>query len=139
MTVPTRILAAGIDTLYASARGVINSGHLATALELRKAAEPGAEGTMWEIPALERTFIVRPYGWAKGRYPAWLSSPAIDVMLGAPEPVPPVYVQLRSAFIHQAEQQSPSMRLSESRGISSPAARTTRHRAYQTTSSARST
>ncbi|MGI8608429.1 MAG: hypothetical protein ACR2MY_04260 [Candidatus Dormibacteria bacterium] len=93
-----KILSAGVDSLYLSApgklRGDLNDELAAKRLEAISTGEPVAM-----MLASGASFVLKEHGW-RG-YPYWLSSPWVDVMIGAREPFPPVYVQLSSAYLHQ--------------------------------------
>jgi hypothetical protein len=94
-----RVIAAGIDSLYASARGTVHPDHLATALERRTAAAEAGEPAMWSLDAIEETFLVRPHGTRC--FPVWATSGAMDVWLGDRQPFPAVHLRLFSRFIHR--------------------------------------
>lgn len=92
------ILSAGVDSLYVSAPGKLRDG-LVEGLAAKRAEAAGAgEPAAFKLPS-GAGFVVKAHGW-RG-YPYWLSSPWLDMMIGAHEPFPPVYIQLRSAYLHQ--------------------------------------
>jgi hypothetical protein len=93
------VVAAGVDSLYASAPGVPNQEALATALAHRAAAADLGEPSIWHLPEAQRDFLVKPHGWH--RYPVWLHSPAMEVSIGDGRSLPALYLRLHSAFIHQ--------------------------------------
>jgi hypothetical protein len=91
-----RVLSSGIDSLYASAQGVVHEGLLEVFQNMRELC-PG-EALPFEFRPGEGYFLLRPHGW-RG-YPFWLSSPAWEIMVGAASPFPPLYVQLHAWFLH---------------------------------------
>jgi hypothetical protein len=95
---PTRIsiLAAGVDTIHASAAGSLKPGLQRELTELR--AEAGESGLSLDLGANPVGFILQPHGW-RG-YPLWLRSARIELMLGAADPFPPVFIQWHSPYIH---------------------------------------
>lgn len=93
-----KILSAGVDSLYVSAPGKLREGIAEELAAKRLEAASSGEPAAIKLPS-GASFVLKSHGW-RG-YPYWLSSPWVDVMLGAREPFPPVYVQLRAAYIHQ--------------------------------------
>lgn len=91
-----RILASGVDSLYASVRGRLRAGLLESLTEKRAAA--GKDGAVLSFGDQDGHFLLRQHGW-RG-YPFWLSSPRYELFLGAADPFPPGYVALHSSFIH---------------------------------------
>lgn len=91
-----RVLAAGVDTIHASAPGVLRPVLREQLAELRRNA--GADGSAVALGDNPEGFILQPHGW-RG-YPIWLRSSRIELMLGAVEPFPPVFIQWHSPFIH---------------------------------------
>lgn len=91
-----RILATGVDTIHASAPGVLIPGLREELAQLRTSA--GNDGLPLEVGDNPEGFVLQPHGWR--RYPIWLRSARIEVMLGACDPFPPVFVQWHSPFIH---------------------------------------
>jgi hypothetical protein len=91
-----RVLSAGIDSLYASAHGVLYEGLLDVFRNMRELSH--GEAVAFEFAPDKGSFLLRPHGW-RG-YPFWLSSPAWEIMVGAAKPFPPLYVQLHSWFLH---------------------------------------
>ena len=90
------ILAAGVDTIHASVPGALRSGLRQELGGLRSQA--GADGSAVDLGENPEGFILKPHGW-RG-YPIWLRSARIELMLGAVDPFPPVFVQWHSPFIH---------------------------------------
>lgn len=91
-----RVLASGVDTLHASAAGVLLPGLRQELGELR--ADAGSDGLAVDVGDNPEGFILQPHGW-RG-YPIWLRSARIELMLGAVDPFPPVFLQWHSPFIH---------------------------------------
>lgn len=91
-----RVLAAGVDTIHASAAGVLLPGLRQELAELR--ADAGTAGLAVDLGDNPEGFILQPHGW-RG-YPIWLRSARIELMLGAVEPFPPAFLQWHSAFLH---------------------------------------
>jgi hypothetical protein len=91
-----RVLAAGTDTVHASAAGALRPGLKQELSELR--ARAGENGLNVDLGANTEAFILQPHGW-RG-YLIWLRSARIELMLGAPDPFPPVFIQWHSPFIH---------------------------------------
>jgi hypothetical protein len=91
-----RVLASGIDTIHASAAGTLRTGLKQELAELR--AHAGESGLSVDLGANPEGFILQPHGW-RG-YLIWLRSARIELMLGAADPFPPVFVQWHSPFIH---------------------------------------
>jgi hypothetical protein len=92
-----RVLSSGVDTLYFSSRGKLRDGVM-EALEVCR-TEGGGQRLRFEFGEGGTAFVHREHGW-KG-YRHWLVGPGFDVMVGVSEKFPPVYVQLRSDFIHE--------------------------------------
>jgi hypothetical protein len=90
------ILAAGVDTIHASAAGSLKHGLQQELTELR--AQAGETGLALDLGSNPEGFILQPHGW-RG-YPLWLRSARIELMLGAANPFPPVFLQWHSPFIH---------------------------------------
>ncbi len=93
---PIRILACGVDTIHASASGVLRQGLREELAELRSHA--GAEGSAVDLGENPEGFVLQPHGW-RG-YPVWLRSARVEVMLGAVDPFPPVFLQWHSPYLH---------------------------------------
>jgi hypothetical protein len=91
-----RVLASGIDSLYASVRGELVDGLLEVLAELRRAS-PDADVPL-SLRGSSPDTLLRRYGW-RG-YPFWLSSPGYEIAVGAPDPFPAVYLQLHAEHIH---------------------------------------
>ena len=91
-----RVLASGVDSLYASVPGELKDGVIAMLIEHRAKTDKG--GAVMTFREEDGHFLVRPHGW-RG-YPFWLSSPRYEVFVGAAAPFPPVYVALHSPYIH---------------------------------------
>ena len=90
------LLTSGVDTIHASAPGALRPGLRQELGELR--GQTGADGSMVDLGDNPEGFILKPHGW-RG-YPIWLRSARIELMLGAVDPFPPVFVQWHSPFIH---------------------------------------
>ena len=90
------ILAAGVDTIHASAAGSLKQGLQRELTELR--ARAGETGLALDLGSNPEGFILQPHGW-RG-YPLWLRSARIELMLGAADPFPPVFVQWHSPYLH---------------------------------------
>ena len=91
-----RVLASGIDSLYASARGELVDGLLKVLTELRRIS-PDADVPL-SLRGSDPDLMLRRYGW-RG-YPFWLSSPRYEIAVGAADPFPAAYLQLHAAHIH---------------------------------------
>ena len=91
-----RVLASGVDSLYASVRGRLRAGLVESLTEKRAAA--GKDGAVMCFREEDGHFLLRQHGW-RG-YPFWLSSPRYELFLGAADPFPAAYVALHSSFIH---------------------------------------
>ena len=91
-----RVVASGIDSLYASARGELVDGLLQVLTELRRAS-PDADVPL-NLHGGPPDLMLRRYGW-RG-YPFWLSSPRYEIAIGAADPFPAAYLQLHAAHIH---------------------------------------
>lgn len=85
-----------MDSLYVSAQGTLTDATLATVAEKRDEAREAGEPARMDCVGHE--FLVREHGW-RG-YPYWLSSPSMELFLGAADPFPTAYAQLHSAHIH---------------------------------------
>jgi hypothetical protein len=95
-----RVLAAGVDSVYASVAEGLAVDRLADGLAHRGQAQDFGEDVPWEIPGTDRTLLVKPRSFRT--YNVWLSSPTMDVRIGPDgEHRPPACLELRSAFIHQ--------------------------------------
>jgi hypothetical protein len=92
-----KILSAGVDSLYLSAPGKLDQGLTEVLGAKRAEAASAGEPTAFKLSS-GASFVLKEHGW-RG-YPYWLSSPWLDMMIGAQEPFPPVYIQLRSAYLH---------------------------------------
>ncbi len=93
---PIRILAAGLDTVHASAAGSLRHGLRRQLTELR--AQAGQTGLALDLGSNPEAFILQPHGW-RG-YPLWLRSARVELMLGASDPFPPAFVQWHSPYLH---------------------------------------
>ena len=92
------ILNAGVDTLHLSAHGALQAGLLAYAQALQAAAREVGEEPVVADEGAPFALAVRPHGWRS--YPVWMSSPNIELALGAAPPFPPVFVQAHAAYLH---------------------------------------
>jgi hypothetical protein len=91
-----RVLASGIDSLFASVRGQLIEGVLVALADVR-ALNPDIE-VPCSFDGGPADLLLRRHGW-RG-YPFWFSSPRYELHLGASEPFPPAYVQLQAEHIH---------------------------------------
>jgi hypothetical protein len=91
-----RVLASGIDSLYASARGELVDGLLQVLTELRRFS-PDADVPL-NLHGGPPDLMLRRYGWRGYRF--WLSSPRYEIAVGAADPFPAAYLQLHAAHIH---------------------------------------
>jgi hypothetical protein len=96
---PLRVLAAGVDNVYASVRDGLDEQRLAEAICHRAAAYDADETAVCTIPTTGRRLLAKPHGYRK--HVTWYTSPDMDVMIGADRNRPAVLLQLRSAFIHR--------------------------------------
>jgi hypothetical protein len=92
-----RVLASGVDTLYFSSRGTLREGRMES-LEVCR-AQSGGNPLPIAFGEGGGAYVHVGHSW-RG-YPHWLKAPGFDVMVGASDPFPPVYVQLRAQFIHE--------------------------------------
>jgi hypothetical protein len=92
-------LAAGVDSLYLSARGTFREGLEATLVSGKAEAENTREPAVLTFGESGSMFLVRPHGWR--RYPFWLTSANVELFVGASDPAPAVHVMLRASFIHR--------------------------------------
>ena len=83
------LLTSGVDTIHASAPGALRPGLRQELGELR--GQTGADGSMVDLGDNPEGFILKPHGWRGS--PIWLRSARIELMLGAVDPIPPVFVQ----------------------------------------------
>jgi hypothetical protein len=91
-----RVLSAGVDSLYLSVRGELWDGLLPALADIRALGDE--DGAVVQLHDDDYAFLMRPHGW-RG-YPFWLSSPNVELMIGAAKPFPALYTMLHSAFIH---------------------------------------
>lgn len=98
MTRNFRVLGAGIDSVYLSARGTLRDDLLPRLAQQRSEAELSGEPVVVEFAAGESAYLLRPHGWRRYRY--WLTSANVELFVGTAEPFPPVYVMLHSAYLH---------------------------------------
>lgn len=91
-----RVLAGGIDSLFASVRGELIEGVLVALGDVR-ALNPGSE-VPCSFGGGPPDLLLRRHGW-RG-YPFWFSSPRYELYLGASKPFPPAYVQLHAEHLH---------------------------------------
>src|ERR1700737_3386090 len=75
-----RVLAAGIDTIYASVRQPLDNNRLADAIAMRSRAVATDDPVPWEIQGTDRTFLVQPR--SQRGYQVRLAAPSLDVWLG---------------------------------------------------------
>ncbi|MHB8510113.1 MAG: hypothetical protein ACYDGR_15975 [Candidatus Dormibacteria bacterium] len=92
-----KVLSAGVDSLYLSAKGELREGVIELLASKRDEAR-AAGGASVVAFSPEDSFLIREHGW-RG-YPFWLSSPSRELFLGAADPFPTAYLQLHSAHIH---------------------------------------
>src|SRR5262249_2226974 len=98
MTEGLRVLASGIDTLHASARGVVRPEVWDLLEEAKRRAQAEEEEVSLDFPVTSGAFLIRPHGW-RG-YTHWLSSPDFELMLGRSEKFPAIVCQLHAAYLH---------------------------------------
>jgi hypothetical protein len=91
-----RVISSGVDSLYASAKGKLWDG-LPSVLRNMRELNPDQE-IVFDLHAEAGSYLLRPHGW-RG-YPFWISSPTHEFYLGASHPFPPLYVVLRSWYLH---------------------------------------
>ena len=91
-----RVLASGIDSLYASVRGELVEGLLMLLAELRRSI-PDSEIPL-SLSGGDPDLLLRRFGWRN--YPFRFSSSKYELFVGAPDPFPPVYLQLHAEHIH---------------------------------------
>jgi hypothetical protein len=92
------VLAAGLDSVYVSAHGVLPKGLLDVLRGLQQDAVAEREPVVIELREDAGAFLLRPHGW-RG-YPVRMDAPNYTVCIGAAKPFPPVYVMVRSSFLH---------------------------------------
>lgn len=92
------VLAAGLDSVYVSARGVLRHGLLGVLQNIQRTAAEDREPVVIELRDDAGAFLLRPHGW-RG-YPIRMDAPNYTVCIGATKPFPPVYVMVRSSFLH---------------------------------------
>jgi hypothetical protein len=98
LTSSVRVLAAGIDSLYVSFKGDVDTAWL-DGLELLKVKAQDA-GQSQLVPTAEgRKALVQPSGWGSYRY--WLRCGDFDVFVGRGRSLPAVYARVASEFIHE--------------------------------------
>ena len=93
-----RVLASGVDTLHASARGVVRPNVWNFLEEAKRRAQLAEEEVALDFPVTSGAFLIRPHGWRGYTY--WLSSPDFELMLGRSEKFPAVVCQLHAAYLH---------------------------------------
>lgn len=91
-----KVLASGVDSLYASVPGQLIDGVTQALAATKELGD--ADGTVLNLREEDGHFLLRRHGW-RG-YPFWLSSPRFELFVGAAAPFPPVYVALHSTYIH---------------------------------------
>lgn len=94
---PLTICSAGVDSLYVSFAGAVDVRLLGHLEELRLQAQ--ADGAPVSLPAGERRMIVHANG--SGHYRYWLQCPDFQVLVAQGRKLPPVYMKLSSAYLHQ--------------------------------------
>ncbi|MDQ6876267.1 MAG: hypothetical protein M3082_00935 [Candidatus Dormibacteraeota bacterium] len=92
------MLAAGIDSLYVSFMGEVDTARL-DGIELLKVRAQESGQAQLLIAADGRKALVQPTGWGSYRY--WLRCGDFDVFLGRGRSLPAVYARLASEFIHE--------------------------------------
>ena len=97
LTSSIRVLAAGIDSLYVSFKGEVDTAWI-DLIELQKvkALETGQPQL---VSAADRKALVQPSGWGSYRY--WLRCGDFDVFLGRGQSLPAAYARIASEFIHE--------------------------------------
>lgn len=100
MSGTVRVLAAGVDSLYASVPDGLTIDGLAEAINHRAMAQDSADTAVWEIPGTGRTFLAMPHGFRN--YVTCLRSPAMDLRIGPEDPHrPALMIEWRSPFLHR--------------------------------------
>jgi len=94
---PLTICSAGVDSLYVSFAGTVDVRLLGHLEELRLQAQ--ADGAPVLLPAGERRMIVHANG--SGHYRYWLQCSDFQVLVAQGRKLPPVYLKLSSAYLHQ--------------------------------------
>ena len=101
MSGAVRVLAAGVDSLYASVANGLTVDSLADAINHRAMAQEAADTAVWEIPGTGRTFETMPHGFRN--YVACLRSPAMELRVGPEDDHrPALVIEWRSPFLHRA-------------------------------------
>ena len=94
---PLTLCSAGVDSLYVSFAGTVDVRLLGHLEELRLQAQ--ADGAPVLLPAGERRMIVHANG--SGHYRYWLHCSDFQVLVAQGRMLPPVYLKLSSAYLHQ--------------------------------------
>jgi hypothetical protein len=102
MTNQLRVVASGVDSLYLSAQGKLRANLIENLDELRTAAQ--GDDTAVELTGGGQAYVLHPYGGRGYRHA--LSTAGVNMMVGASAHFPPVYAQLRSAFVHRVGAQA---------------------------------
>lgn len=98
LTSSVAVLAAGIDSLYVSFKGDVDSALLDGIGLLKARAQELGQPQLY--PATDgRKALVQPSGWGSYRY--WLRCGDFDVFVGQGRTVPVVYARIASEFIHE--------------------------------------
>ncbi len=93
-----RVVGSGVDSLYVACRGELQDG-LVPALTAIRALNSDGDPLVWQFRDNQGFFMPRPHGW-RG-YPFVLQSPNYELRVGAAKPFPPVYVEMRSTYLHR--------------------------------------
>jgi len=92
------ILAAGVDSLYLSAKGELRPAVLELLERLQTEARTTGDPAVFTTADESHTFLVNATGLRRHRF--WLRSPGFELLVGSVEPHPEAYMQLHSAYIH---------------------------------------
>ena len=92
------MLAAGIDSLYASFKGETDAARLDSIESLKVRAQQTGQPQLL-LPEDDRKALVQPSGWGSYRY--WLRCGDFDVFVGRGRSLPAAYSRIASEFIHE--------------------------------------
>jgi len=91
------VLAAGIDSLYVSFKGEVDTAWLDVIELLKVRAQETGQPQL--VSAADRKALVQPSGWGSYRY--WLRCGDFDVFAGRGRSLPAIYARIASEFIHE--------------------------------------
>ena len=98
VTTALRVLSSGIDSLYVSFRGEVDTDRLEELEVLKARAQESGHPQVVSL-GVERRALVHPSGWGSYRY--WLRCGDFDVFVSRGKGLPAVYARLASSFIHE--------------------------------------